>query len=90
MAEIQQRIDDEIDLLAGCTVVFGGQFENQQHAQERLIIVVSVSLGAIFFLLCFAFATGINNCRYHCAGLNPYVNEPVCILRFTTKYSKCN
>jgi len=57
VAEIQQRIDDEIDLPAGYTVVFGGQFENQQRAQEKLIIVVPVSLGLIFLLLYFAFSS---------------------------------
>ena len=49
------RIDKEIDLPAGYTVVFGGQFENQQRAQARLMIVVPLSLGLIFLLLYFAF-----------------------------------
>lgn len=55
VAELQQRIDDEIDLPPGYTVVFGGQFENQQRAQARLMIVVPLSLGLIFLLLYFAF-----------------------------------
>ena len=55
VAELQQRIDDEVDLPAGYTVVFGGQFENQQRAQARLMIVVPVSLGLIFLLLYLAF-----------------------------------
>jgi len=57
VAELQQRIDDEIDLPAGYTVVFGGQFENQQRAQARLMIVVPLSLGLIFLLLYFAFSS---------------------------------
>lgn len=40
---------------AGYTVVFGGQFKNQQWVQERLVIVVPISLGLIFLLLYFAF-----------------------------------
>jgi cobalt-zinc-cadmium resistance protein CzcA len=40
---------------AGYSVVFGGQFENQQRAQARLMIVVPLSLGLIFLLLYFAF-----------------------------------
>ena len=40
---------------AGYTVVFGGQFKNQQWVQERLMIVVPISLGLIFLLLYFAF-----------------------------------
>jgi len=53
--ELRQRIDTEIDLPAGYSVVFGGQFENQQRAQHRLMIVVPLSLGLIFLLLYFAF-----------------------------------
>ena len=55
VAELQQRIATEIDLPTGYTVVFGGQFENQQRAQARLMIVVPLSLGLIFLLLYFAF-----------------------------------
>ena len=44
VAELQQRINNEIDLPPGYTVVFGGQFENQQRAQARLMIVVPLSL----------------------------------------------
>ncbi len=55
VAELQQRINDEIDMPPGYTVVFGGQFENQQRAQARLMIVVPLSLGLIFLLLYFAF-----------------------------------
>jgi cobalt-zinc-cadmium resistance protein CzcA len=55
VAEIDQRIAEEIDLPAGYSVVFGGQFENQQRAQQRLMIVVPLSLGLIFVLLYFAF-----------------------------------
>lgn len=55
VAELQQRINDEVELPAGYTVVFGGQFENQQRAQARLMIVVPLSLGLIFLLLYFAF-----------------------------------
>ena len=55
VAELEQRIAAEIDMPAGYTVVFGGQFENQQRAQARLMIVVPLSLGLIFLLLYFAF-----------------------------------
>jgi cobalt-zinc-cadmium resistance protein CzcA len=53
--ELRRRIADEIDMPAGYSVVFGGQFENQQRAQARLMIVVPLSLGLIFLLLYFAF-----------------------------------
>ena len=55
VAELQQRIDSEIKMPPGYTVVFGGQFENQQRAQARLMIVVPLSLALIFLLLYFAF-----------------------------------
>jgi len=55
VAEIDQRIKSDIELPAGYSVVYGGQFENQQRAQARLMIVVPLSLGLIFLLLYFAF-----------------------------------
>ena len=55
VAELRERINTEVDLPAGYTVVFGGQFKNQQRAQARLMIVVPLSLGLIFLLLFFAF-----------------------------------
>jgi len=55
VAELDQRIQNEIDLPPGYTVVFGGQFENQQRAQAKLMIVVPLSLLMIFILLYFMF-----------------------------------
>lgn len=57
VAEIQDRIAKEVKLPPGYSVVFGGQFENQQRAQARLMIVVPISLALIFLLLYFAFAS---------------------------------
>jgi len=53
--ELRERIDNEINLPPGYSIVFGGQFENQQRAQARLMIVVPLSLGLIFLLLYFTF-----------------------------------
>ncbi len=55
--ELRERINNEIDLPPGYNVVFGGQFENQQRAQTRLMIVVPLSLVLIFLLLYFAFTS---------------------------------
>lgn len=55
VAELDQRIQSEVDLPPGYTVVFGGQFENQQRAQAKLMIVVPLSLLMIFLLLYFMF-----------------------------------
>ncbi|MEQ1866156.1 MAG: CusA/CzcA family heavy metal efflux RND transporter [Micropepsaceae bacterium] len=57
VAEIQDRIAKEVKLPPGYSVVFGGQFENQQRAQARLMIVVPISLALIFLLLYFAFGS---------------------------------
>ena len=55
VAELDRRIRQEVDLPPGYSVVFGGQFENQQRAQARLMIVVPLSLALIFLMLYFAF-----------------------------------
>ncbi len=55
VSELRGRIEKEVDLPPGYSVVFGGQFENQKRAQKRLMIVVPLSLGLIFLLLYFAF-----------------------------------
>jgi len=55
VSELAMRIEAEISLPPGYSVVFGGQFENQQRAQAKLMIVVPLSLGLIFLLLYFAF-----------------------------------
>jgi len=55
VAELDQRIQNEINLPPGYAVVFGGQFENQQRAQAKLMIVVPLSLLMIFLLLYFMF-----------------------------------
>jgi cobalt-zinc-cadmium resistance protein CzcA len=55
VSELREHISKEIDLPPGYSIVFGGQFENQQRAQARLMIVVPLSLGLIFLLLYFTF-----------------------------------
>lgn len=44
-------------LPAGYTVVVGGQYENQQRAQQKLMLVVPISIGLIALLLYFAFGS---------------------------------
>lgn len=57
VAELEERINNEIDLPAGYAVEFGGQYKNQQRAQARLMIVVPISMALIFLLLYFAFGS---------------------------------
>ena len=49
--EAQQAIKQKITLPTGYWITFGGQFENQQRANERLSIVVPLGLLIIAFLL---------------------------------------
>ncbi len=55
VSEIQQKIEKSVKLPPGYSVTYGGQFKNQQRAQQRLMIVVPISLALIFLLLYFAF-----------------------------------
>lgn len=51
VADVKQAVTAKVKLPAGYSVVYGGQFENQQRAALRLMIVVPVALGLIFLLL---------------------------------------
>lgn len=55
VSDIRDTIDSSIQLPAGYTVQIGGQFENQQRAMQRLMLVVPVSLALIAVLLYLAF-----------------------------------
>ena len=47
----------QANLPAGYTVVVGGQYENQQRAQQKLMLVVPISIGLIALLLFFSFGS---------------------------------
>ena len=51
VAEAQQKIRQSIQLPAGYFITWGGQFENQQRAMNRLMFIVPITIGLIFFLL---------------------------------------
>ncbi|MBJ6108189.1 CusA/CzcA family heavy metal efflux RND transporter [Hymenobacter sp. BT523] len=53
--DIQSRLKTGLRLPPGYSVVYGGQFENLNHAKDRLAIAVPVSLVLIFMLLFLAF-----------------------------------
>jgi cobalt-zinc-cadmium resistance protein CzcA len=55
--DIRQAITDKVNLPTGYSVDIGGQFENQQRAQQRLAIVVPLSIAMIALLLYFAFGS---------------------------------
>jgi cobalt-zinc-cadmium resistance protein CzcA len=53
--EAQQRIARSVELPPGYYLNWGGQFENQQQAMQRLMIITPVVVGLIFLLLLFTF-----------------------------------
>lgn len=55
VAEIQSTLNEELDVPAGYELQYGGQFENLEHARQRLFIAVPVALALILLLLYLAF-----------------------------------
>jgi len=55
VAEAEQKMASAVTLPAGYFVEWGGQFENQQRASRRLLVVIPASLAIIFLLLFLTF-----------------------------------
>lgn len=55
VANAQKQVGKDVKIPTGYTIVWGGQFENQQRAMARLAIVVPIVLFLIFILLFFTF-----------------------------------
>ncbi len=55
IAEAQRRVTSHVDIPAGYSIQWTGEFENQVRATTRLSQVVPLSLGAIFVLLVIMF-----------------------------------
>ena len=51
VAELQQKVAAQVKLPEGYYLDWGGQFENLQRALGHLMIIVPVTIAAIFFLL---------------------------------------
>jgi len=49
--EAQKRIAHQLTIPQGYTLDWGGQFENMQRAMARLMIIIPLTIAAIFFLL---------------------------------------
>ena len=49
--EAKSKVAESIKLPTGYRIAWGGQFENQQRAAQRLTLVVPLSLGVIFLVL---------------------------------------
>jgi cobalt-zinc-cadmium resistance protein CzcA len=55
VAEAQGRMASAVTMPSGYYVEWGGQFENQQRATQRLMVVIPASLAIIFLLLFLTF-----------------------------------
>ena len=55
VGEVQDRIRRDVILPPGYSISYGGQFENQQRATRRLMLIVPVVIGIIFLLLYLTF-----------------------------------
>lgn len=53
--EVQQNIAKEVKLPVGYTIEYGGQFENQQRATKRLLVIIPIVISLIYVLLYFTF-----------------------------------
>lgn len=53
--EGRKKLAAQIRLPEGYTITWGGAFENMERANARLLIVVPITLGLVFFLLFWAF-----------------------------------
>ena len=49
--EAKQKVTEQVKLPTGFYLEWGGEFENQQRAAQRLSIVVPVAIGLIFLIL---------------------------------------
>jgi cobalt-zinc-cadmium resistance protein CzcA len=53
--EGRTKLTTQLHLPEGYSIVWGGAFENMERANARLMIVVPITLGLVFFLLYWAF-----------------------------------
>ncbi len=49
--ELQDKVDQQVPLPAGYYIEWGGQFHNMQRAMHHLMVIVPITIAAIFFLL---------------------------------------
>jgi cobalt-zinc-cadmium resistance protein CzcA len=51
VAELQQKVEQEIKLPEGYYLEWGGQFQNMERALGHLTVIIPITIAAIFFLL---------------------------------------
>jgi cobalt-zinc-cadmium resistance protein CzcA len=57
VAEVRSKIDRDVTLPPGYFVEYGGQFENQERATRRLMLIVPIAIALIFILLYLTFTS---------------------------------
>ncbi|MEZ5400289.1 MAG: CusA/CzcA family heavy metal efflux RND transporter [Bryobacteraceae bacterium] len=57
VAEMQRKITSQVQLPPGYYYEWGGQFENMSRARRHLMIIVPITIAAIFFLLFLLFGS---------------------------------
>lgn len=55
VAEVQQKISKNVELAPGYSISYGGQFENQERATRRLLLVVPLAIAIVCGLLYMTF-----------------------------------
>jgi cobalt-zinc-cadmium resistance protein CzcA len=55
--EVKVKIDEKVNLPAGYYLTYGGEFENQQRAASRLMLIIPLALFLIFILLFVSFGS---------------------------------
>ena len=57
VAEVRSKIEHDVALPPGYFIEYGGQFENQQRATRRLMLIVPIVIALIFVLLYLTFSS---------------------------------
>lgn len=51
VTELQQAVNQKVKLPEGYYLVWGGQFQNMERAMSHLMVIIPITIAAIFFLL---------------------------------------
>lgn len=51
VGELRQKVESKVKLPEGYYFVWGGQFENMERAMSHLMVIIPITIAAIFFLL---------------------------------------
>jgi cobalt-zinc-cadmium resistance protein CzcA len=57
VADVRSRIDRAVNVPPGYFIEYGGQFENQERASRRLMLIVPIAIALVFILLCLTFSS---------------------------------